>query len=162
MKDIKIITLGISISTIIFLLDMLIGFSAAPIFYILVLYLAFFFSSKEAIFAFMLLSILLIFMSMVHSFEDFNLKIISLVMVIFSGLISLMQRSSMDKLKALNDSLELKVLARTSSSTAKVLFLENQIKILQAIRSSDTLDSVKNLDNVISELKKIQDMEIYG
>ena len=159
MKDIKLISLGISISTILFLVDMLFSLSIFSVFYILVIYLAFFFSSKETVFGFMLLTLMLTLISLPGS-SDINFRIMSILMIIISGTISLMQMSSTDKLRALNNSLELKVLARTTNSYAKVTFLENQIRILQAIRSSDTSDSVRNLDNVISELKKIKDMEI--
>ena len=105
-------------------------------------------------------TIVLTFVSYVYSLDHFSLqilinKILSFVMIAITAGISARSREKSVKLRRMNETLELRVLARIAASEAKARGLEKQIEILQQIRTSDTQDAFYALDEVINNLKTL-------
>lgn len=92
------------------------------------------------------------------NYEDLFRAVTSIILV-FCGFIFLNQKSKDDELLKINETLELRVLARTAKSENKVKILEKQIVILQNIKTEKTQESILKLDNVIAELKQLSKME---
>lgn len=78
------------------------------------------------------------------------------------GVVSLLITKRKDvetRLKKSNETLELRVLARTAAAEAKSKRLEQQIKILQQIREAKTDTSFSELENVINTLKELSEKD---
>jgi hypothetical protein len=88
-------------------------------------------------------------------FAGFINKLISIVMVIITSGLASRSKEKSENLKRLNETLELRVLARIAASEAKAKRLEKQIEILQAIRKEDINNSFSVLDEVINNLKTL-------
>ena len=80
-------------------------------------------------------------------------KLVSAVMISITAGLAARSKEKSQTLKRLNETLELRVLARIASSEAKAHRLEGQIKILQEIRQSNTDSAFSALDEVITNLK---------
>jgi len=105
-------------------------------------------------------SIILVFAAYGYSLTDFEWptlinKLISFVMIAITAGLSARSKEKSEKLKRLNETLELRVLARIAASEAKAHRLEKQIEILQAIREHNTDNAFSALDEVITNLKTL-------
>lgn len=84
-------------------------------------------------------------------------KILAAVMIGVVSLLITKRKDTENKLKRSNETLELRVLARTAAAEAKSRRLEQQVKILQEIRETKTNDAFSALDNVINTLKELSE-----
>ena len=91
-------------------------------------------------------------LSEIHGFSN---KLISLVMIAITAGLSARTKEKSQTLKRLNETLELRVLARIAASEAKAHRLEKQIEILQSIRENNTDNAFCALDEVINNLKTL-------
>ncbi len=82
-------------------------------------------------------------------------KILASVIIGVVSLLITKRKDTETKLKRSNETLELRVLARTAAAESKSRKLEQQIKILQQIRENKTDVSFSILEDVISTLKEL-------
>ena len=86
-------------------------------------------------------------------YENF-FRSFSALIVIVVGCILLYYKSKVLQFQELNETLELRILARTVASENKARILQEQILILQNIKDDKEInDSLSELHNVINELK---------
>lgn len=86
-------------------------------------------------------------------------KILATVAIGVVSLLITKRKDTETKLKRSNETLELRVLARTAAAEAKSRRLEQQIKILQEIRETKTDDSFSKLEHVINTLTELSEKE---
>lgn len=176
--DFRVIFFGFIICSLIFAADYLFGLGAISVFYIFFMLMTFWLSNKTYhIFGSILVSISLtvigwLFQSRLTQVEidvgpfftllDYEglFRAFTIFILIFLGGILIKQKNKEFELSKLNESLELRILARTTASEARAMRMEKQIKILQSIRASQVDSSIKKLDDVINELKNLNDLEI--
>ncbi len=86
-------------------------------------------------------------------------KILAAVSIGIVSLLIAKRKDTETKLKRSNETLELRVLARTAAAEAKSRRLEQQIKILQEIREIKTDASFSALEDVINTLKELSEKD---
>lgn len=82
-------------------------------------------------------------------------KMVSFIMIVITSGLAMRSKEKSQNLKRLNETLELRVLARIAASEAKARRLENQIEILQNIRKNNTDNAFSALDEVINNLRTL-------
>ena len=170
--DYKSFFLSLILVTSIFFVDLTIGLGVISALYIIPLLFCFFFvKKKEYIIGMMFVILVLIFFNLLFqkrvvtdiiSIGVFFVKIdyenffrsFSALIVIVVGCILLYYKSKVLQFQELNETLELRILARTVASENKARILQEQILILQNIKDDKEInDSLSELHNVINELK---------
>lgn len=176
--DYKSFALSLILVTSIFFIDLNVGLGVISALYIIPLLLSFFFAKKkEYIIGVMFIILVLISFSWIFqtrvvidmiSIGNFLVKInyenffrsFSALIVIVVGCILLYYKSKVRQFKELNETLELRILARTVASENKAKILQEQILVLQSIREDKEINnSLYELDNVINELKNLNKVE---
>jgi len=145
----------------IFAIDLHTPSGLATILYVILIWLSLL--SKDAIFPVWsaLICTVLIFIGYAYVGENASWGIIgnrifALIIVWLSVALSVQSKEVERELRQLNETLELKVLARTISSENRAIMLEKQIKILEGIRQQKTEEAFKNIDEVIDNLRNIK------
>jgi flagellar motor component MotA len=109
------------------------------------------------------ISFILMFVGWFYGGADMSdgavVRLISGVVIGVAGFLSIQRKNVEDKLRTLNQTLELRVLARTAAAEEKSKRLEQQIKILQKISSDSTDESLNKLEEVIKSLRDISKYE---
>jgi hypothetical protein len=178
--DFRVILLGLVICTLVFSAEYIFGLGAISVLYIFFMLLTFWLSKKaHHIFGSVLVSMSLtmigwLFQSRLtqveievgpfHSMLDYEglFRVFTVFILVFLGAILIRQKNKEFEINKLNESLEFRILAKTVASEARAMRMEQQIKVLQLIRSSQVDNSIKKLDDVITELKKLNDLEAYN
>ena len=173
----RIILLGSIICSAIFAADLAFGIGAISLSYIIFMILAFWIGTRNYhIIASVLSAIVLNIIGWIyqskstivefdlggfHSTLDYEglFRVFTSFILIVVGIVLIKQKGKEDELNSLNESLELRILARTSASENRARKLEKQIKALKLIRSEQTNESIKRLDDVINELKELNKLE---
>lgn len=174
LKELKTALPGFLLCSAVFAADISMSIGAISILYILFVLLSFWTSSKyQYIVASVVSSVFLtiigwvlqtkfvkseINLGFVQAVVDYEglFRAFSLFILIFVGVFLIRHKIKEIEIKKLNDSLELRILARTAAAEVKAKRLEKQIEILQTLNQNSTNKSLQRLDNVIDELKKLQ------
>jgi hypothetical protein len=82
-------------------------------------------------------------------------KFLSVILLIITSFIITDRKGIESELKRSAETLELRVLARTTAAEARSKRLEQQIKVLQIIRQNSTESAFNALDEVIQNLKDL-------
>lgn len=176
--DFGLLILGIIICSGIFAADILFQLGAIALFYIIFLVSVFMLSKKNVyLISSFISSIVLTGIGWVFQTRSSEVyldiggviqatlnyeglfRVVTMLVILFIGIILLKQRAKDEELTHLNETLELRILARTAVSENKAKRLEEQIKALQNIRNKKTDEAIVRLDNVIAELKDLNRME---
>ncbi len=178
LTDLRVILLGFVLCSLIFALDYSFGLGALSMLYIFFMLLTFWQTKKRYhVVGAVLVSLSLTLIGWLYQTRSINVeisvgsfysimdyeglfRIVTLFVLVFLGGILVRQKSKEFELSKLNESLELRILARTTASEARAKCLEQQIKVLQSISSSQVDLSIKKLDDVINELKHLNEMEV--
>jgi hypothetical protein len=176
--DYKSFILSLILVTTIFFIDLTVGLGAISALYVIPLLVSFWFSkNKEYIIGIIFIILVLILFTYIFQtrvviseisvgnifvkvdYENF-FRAFSALIVIVVGCVLLYYKSKVKQFKELNETLELRILARTVASENKAKILQSQILILQGIRDDKEFDnSLSELDNVIIELKNLNKEE---
>ena len=169
--DYRILIFGIILTSLIFTADIIFSIGAISLFYVLLLLLTFWFAkSKQYIFSSIISSISLILfgwifqqrvteviidIGIINAGIDYEglFRVFTMAIIIIVGGILVYQRSKEEELLELNQTLELRILARTVASESRARRLEKQISILQTIRKQELEEILNALDSLIKELK---------
>lgn len=159
-NSIKILITMIIFASAIFCADMIFAGGAFSSFYVLVVLLSLWSEDDVLLVGGCVISIVLIFSAYVYSLSSFEWpalinKLVSFVMIGVTAGLSMRMKEKSQNLKRLNETLELRVLARIASSEAKSKRLEKEIEILQTIRKNDTNNQFSALDEVITNLRTL-------
>ena len=166
-NSIKILIAMIAFASAIFCADIIFINGAFSSFYICVVLLSLWSDDDRLLIGGTIGSIILVFAaygyylfnydysSPVSEIHGFTNKLISLVMIAITAGLSARTKEKSQNLKRLNETLELRVLARIAASEAKAHRLEKQIEILQIIRENNTDNAISALDEVINNLKAL-------
>jgi signal transduction histidine kinase len=173
--DLRIIILGLIIAGLIFTADMIFGLGAISIGYIFFLLITFWLAQKKQyIFSSIVISIILTLIGWSYQVRVYNelidvgivkaqldyeglFRVFTIIILIFVGGVLFRQRMKEEELHEFNETLELRILARSAASEAKAKRLEQQILILQDISKHEVSESLSKLDNVIKELKEVSE-----
>jgi hypothetical protein len=82
-------------------------------------------------------------------------RAVSILLTIFLGSVLFKAKIKKDELQELNESLDLRIFAKTAISEAKARRLEAQIEALKQVKYSDTKTAISKLDDIILELKEL-------
>ena len=159
-QAVKVLLVMLVFASLIFCADVMVTGGSFSSFYVCVILISLWSDDDRLLIGAFTGSIILIFTSYISSFtfESFDWhtltsKLVSFVMVTITTGLSMRTREKSENLKRLNETLELRVLARIAASEAKSKRLEQQIEVLQLIRRHDTDDAFSALDQVINNLK---------
>jgi hypothetical protein len=176
--DFKVISLGVIICSLVFAADFLFGLGAISLLYIFFMMITFWLSKQNYyIISSVVISLILniigwmfqtrhteieINVGQIQAMMDYEglFRVFTIFILIFVGGILIKQRNKEFELSKLNESLELRILARTTASEHRAKRLEQQIDILKIIQAEKTNASIIRLDNVINELKELNEMEM--
>jgi flagellar motor component MotA len=164
MKTLAIPIIGSIIAVLVFAIDTLVGLGCITIFYNLFLYFIVIHSnSKNVMMATTVIILLLSLIGLIFSFNwifdyDNIVRLCSMASLLFTSIFAITQKEKEFEFKQLKDSLELRILARISASEARTKALEQQIIILQSIRVQNTIQSLSKLDDVINDLKALNNL----
>jgi len=155
------------LACIIFALDVYFSVDIATLAYVMPILLATAISNDKAVTGTAIIGLVLIVLGFflapiigVNYFqEDSFYRVISFISVFSFGYILSEQKRLQQILKEQNDTLELRILARTAASEARAKILKRQVEILQGLNTKKTNDSVYKLEQVILELKKLTQEE---
>lgn len=152
----------VAFASAIFCADIIFTGGAFSSFYVCVVLLSMWSDDDRLLIGGTIGSIILVFAAYIYSFslntfEWYGLvnKIVSFVMVGITAGLAARSKEKSQNLRRLNETLELRVLARIASSEAKAHRLEKQIEILQSIRKNDTDNAFSALDEVITNLRTL-------
>ncbi len=163
MNLIKAVTVGSFLLAGLFCADLLLNFSALSILYICFIFFSLFTNEDKFVFGTVVISSILVMIAWIYngggSTSDDLVRLLSMVVIWATGLLSIQRQGVENRLKMLNETLELRVLARTATAEERSKRLEKQIKLLQNIRYADTKNSLHQLDEIISNLKEISTLE---
>ena len=102
-------------------------------------------------------SIIVLDLSFFYAEIDYEIlfRAISIIVLGFVGIILFKEKIRDEELQKLNETLELRIFARTAIAEKRAENLEKQIAALQSLKKDNTNNSINKLDSVISELKKL-------
>jgi K+-sensing histidine kinase KdpD len=164
-KTLYIISLlGLIVISVIFMFDIMFNIPALTVFYVLFVFMALWTDDSKNIIISAIISTILVLTAWFLSSDVFSIdgmgRLLSSV-VIWTVAILSAKRSEIElELKRLNETLELRILARTIASERKAQVLEMQIKQLQELRTQNTQQALMQLDDVIKSLKEISYNEV--
>jgi K+-sensing histidine kinase KdpD len=151
--------IGLLITSLIFIIDVLFNIPALTVFYVLFVFLALWTGDSRNIVASAVISTVLILLAWFINSDLLSIdgmgRLLSAVVVWTVALLSAKRSETEVELKRLNETLELRILARTIASERKAQMLEMQIKQLQELRTQNTQQALLQLDDVIKSLKEI-------
>jgi signal transduction histidine kinase len=174
LKELSILLLGLVVCSIIFIADISFSLGAISIFYVIFMLLTFWLTKHfQYLVGSILSSIILtiigwslqtrylsseIDLGIIRAVLDYEglFRAFTLFILVFVGIILLKQKKKEVEVQKLNETLELRILARTSASESRAKRLERQIDILKAVRELEVSESLHGLDNVIQELKDLK------
>jgi K+-sensing histidine kinase KdpD len=156
--------LGLLITSLIFIIDVLFNIPALTVFYVLFVFMALWTGDTKNIIASATISTVLILLAWFINSDLLSIdgmgRLLSAVVVWTVALLSAKRSETEIELKRLNETLELRILARTIASERKAQMLEMQIKQLQELRTQNTQQALLQLDDVIKSLKEISYNEL--
>src|ERR1700748_2276528 len=138
-QAIKTLIIMLIFAAAIFCADILVTGGAFSSFYVCIVLMALWSDDDRLLIGGTIGSIILVFAAYAYSLNDFEWptltnKLVSFVMIGVTAILSIRTREKSQKLHRLNETLELRVLARIAASEAKSKRLEQQIEVLQQIR----------------------------
>lgn len=144
----------------IFCADVIFAGGAFSSFYVCVILISLWSDDDRLLVGGIACSIILLLGAYIYSLDIFSWsilinKLVAFVMIGITSGISARSREKSENLRRLNETLELRVLARIASSEAKSKRLEQQIEVLQFIRRQNTDNAFSELDQVINNLKNL-------
>jgi K+-sensing histidine kinase KdpD len=161
-----IVALGLSLTSLIFFFDVMFNLPALTVFYVLFVFISLWTENFKLIISSAVVSTVLVMSVWFIGPDMFTADSVSrLLAVVAIWMVALLaaQRSESDlELKRVNDTLELRILARTIASERRAERLEKQIKHLQELRSQNTQQALIQLDDVIKNLKEIRNLEDHN
>lgn len=161
----------------IFIADVTFGIGAISLLYVLYMLSSYFFSDKSyQIVATVAISICLTLIGWLfqssETLREIDLgyfytvinyegvfRVASCFVLLFLGGVLVKHKNKEFELEKLNESLELRILAKTAASENRAKILEMQISVLQKIRQNQENESMKRLDIVINQLKELNNLE---
>lgn len=165
--------ISVILASLVFVADVIFSLGALSLFYIIMLFVTFWFSNeKENIIGSVISSIILVLigwylqyrtsiivldLSFFYAEIDYEIlfRAISIIVLGFVGIILFKEKIRDEELQKLNETLELRIFARTAIAEKRAENLEKQIAALQSLKKDNTNNSINKLDSVISELKKL-------
>jgi hypothetical protein len=155
----KLATIMIIVALLVFSLEIIFPTGVFSAFYILVVLISLW-GEDELLIGGVIGSFILILIGYFYTLNNFEItslinKSLSFVMVGITAFLGMQRKEVEVKLKRLNETLELRVLARIASSEHKAKRLEKQIEILQEFRKEKTDTAFQALDDIISNLKTL-------
>jgi len=161
----KAVFFGTILLVALFCLDLMINISALAILYICFILFALWTDNEKFIFGTLVISTILIMIAWIFhgggTGYDNVARLLAGVVIWVTGLLSIQRKQVENRLKMLNETLELRVMARTAASEEKSRRLELQIKALQGIRHAGTKNSLSQLDEIIHNLQEISKLEAF-
>lgn len=157
---VKMLWAMILLSVLIFICDIYFPGGVIAGFYICVIMLSHWVDDDWVVIGTTVFSVVLSFLTYFITYEEIfwpalTNKILVVIMIGIVSLLAITRREAESKLKRTNETLELRVLARTAASEARSKKLEQQIKLLQAIRNHNTNSSFHALDEIINNLREL-------
>ncbi len=158
--SIKLVILMIIVALIVFGLEIIFPNGVFSAFYILVVLISLWGEDDELLIGGVIGTFILILIGYFYTLNNFEItalinKSLSFVMVGITAFLGIQRKEVEVKLKRLNETLELRVLARIASSEHKSKRLEEQIKILTEFRKEKTDTAFQALDDIINNLKTL-------
>lgn len=156
----KLAIVMIMVALIVFGLEILFPNGVFSAFYILVILISLWSDDDELLIGGLIGSFALILIGYFYTLNNFELvclvnKSLSFIMIGITAFLGIQRKEVEVKLKRLNETLELRVLARIASSEHKAKRLEKQIEILQEFRKEKTDTAFQALDDIINNLKTL-------
>jgi len=146
-------------TVLLFATDLYFNFSVIAILYVCFVFFALLTNDERFIVGATIVSTVLIVAGWVYHDStlvyDNVARLMAVVVVWGAGLLSLQRKQVEHRLQLLNETLELRVMARTAAAEEKSKRLEQQIRVLKEIRYSGTRNALSKLDTVISNLKEL-------
>lgn len=166
METWKLAISGFFICSIIFTADILLGYSIVPIGYVIFLLLAILLKeTAERMSAIFLIGTLLTALGLFYggfgtNTDELTIRFLAWVIFASTSAIAVVLKQKEEELLKINESLELKILARTAAAENRARQLQEQIRYLQDMRHENTNKSILRMDEIISNLKRLAAMEI--
>jgi len=162
----KAVIFGSFLLALLFCADLLFNFGAVSILYICCIFVALWTDEERFILGTIVISTILVMTAWVYhgggTSTENMIRLLSGVVIWMTGLLSIQRKQVENRLKMLNETLEMRVLARTAAAEEKSRRLEHQIKALQGIKHAGTKNSLSQLDEIISNLKEISRLEEFN
>lgn len=157
---VKVLISMMLLMLLIFLSDIFLKIGVISGFYICIILMAHWMDDDWLVVGSTILSIVLTFIAYFIIYDAITLNTFSerFLTTLIIGIVSVLtakRREIESQLRRSNETLELRVLARTAASEAKSKRLEQQIQILQALRQQNDDASFQALDEVIQTLREI-------
>lgn len=157
---VKVLILMMLLMLLIFLSDIFLKTGVISGFYICVILMAHWMDDDWLVVGSTILSIVLTFIAYfiiydAITFNTFSERFLTTLIIGIVSVLTAKRREIESQLRRSNETLELRVLARTAAAEAKSKRLEQQIQILQALRQQNDDASFQALDEVIQNLREI-------
>ena len=148
------------VALIVFALEILFPNGVFSAFYVLVVLISLWAEDDELLIGGLAGSFILILIGYFYTLNSFDVtalinKSLSFIMVGITAFLGIQRKEVEQRLKQLNGTLELRVLARIASSENKSKRLEEQIEILKEFRKEKTDTAFQALDDIINNLKTL-------
>lgn len=161
------------LASTVFVADAIFSLGALSLFYVLILLSTFWIGKKKeyiisAIISALILTILgwviqyrytPITIDLTFFYAEINyealFRAVSMLVTTFVGIVLLKERIKEDELQKLNETLELRIFAKTSLAEKRAECLQKQIDALQCLKQKQVNESIDKLDDVITALKKM-------
>lgn len=159
-SSLKLAILMVIVALIVFGLEIIFPNGVFSAFYVLVVLISLWAEDDELLIGGVTGCFILILIGYIYTLNGFEVtslinKSLSFVMVGITAFLGVQRKEIEQKLKRLNETLELRVLARIASSEQKSKRLEKQIDILQEFRKEKTDTAFQALDDIINNLKNL-------